>query len=145
MASTIHRSPDIIVLTETWLSDESAEMCSIQSYHGYHIIRAGRRSGGYLLVFCSRQCYPLESCFPVRFADATIESCVVEMRSGDKSIIVIAIYRPHSDSIRNIDARLVDMLHHQALHDRKVIITGNFNTNLLADNCLQTESFVLNL
>ena len=34
MATTLHRCPDIIVLTESRLSGRSSDMCSMEGYHG---------------------------------------------------------------------------------------------------------------
>ena len=34
---------DIIVLTETWISDDTVQLCHIDGYHAYHSIRAETR------------------------------------------------------------------------------------------------------
>ena len=37
---------DIKVLTETWISDDTVQLCHIDGYHAYHSFRAETSGGG---------------------------------------------------------------------------------------------------
>ena len=132
----------ISLLTETWLSKESAEFCNLDGYNVYHPVHAGRMGGG-LAIFCSRKIISkklLHLCISID----KIEACVVELVFCDVNLIILCVYRPHSDTISNFDVILIGLLHHHSLTSQNIIIISDFNINLLSD-CLQTEMFRLNL
>ena len=47
MLSTLSITPDIIILTETWLADD----VNVENYSAYHTFRETRRSGGVSILY----------------------------------------------------------------------------------------------
>ena len=123
--------PDIIVLPETWLSEKGAQFCNLDGYNVSHTVRAGRSSGGFA-VFCSRRFVSMKL-LHLCVSNDTIEACVVELVFGDVRLIILSVDRPHSDTINNFDVILLDLLHHHSLTGENIIITGDFNINLLSE------------
>ena len=54
--NSLNTPPDILTLTETWLSDYNKHLYDFQGYHSYHIIRKSRRQGG-VSIFVSDLLY----------------------------------------------------------------------------------------
>ena len=117
-------NPDIIVLSETWLS----EPVNIEGYKSFHSFRCGRRSGGVsVFVRESLSCHKLNE-FSV--VNDTIESCVVKISLVSLNFFIFAVYRPHSDNICNFTNALQTVLTNSCLkHD--VCLLGDLNINLL--------------
>ena len=46
--TSLSAPPKIIILTETWLSHDDRNMCSIEGYNCHHTIRDGGRGGGFV-------------------------------------------------------------------------------------------------
>ena len=42
---------DIIILTETWLNENTAQLCNINGYKSYHTYRTSREGGGVSIFF----------------------------------------------------------------------------------------------
>ena len=66
-------------------------------------------------------------------ADDTIESCIIEISGADFSLVIMAIYRPHSDSTVNFSNRLIELLNHRSLRNKSVVIVGDLNIDLLLE------------
>ena len=46
LIKSLHIQPDILVITETWLTDNNKQLYELTGYHSYHIVRNTRRQGG---------------------------------------------------------------------------------------------------
>ena len=123
--------PDIIVLTETWLGEHGGNFGMPYGFTAHHTIRAGRRGGG-VTVLCSDK-LKAKRMSDLCTADDTIESCIVEIVGIEFSLVILAIYRPHSDSIINFNNRLIDLLNHHSLRNKNVVIVGDLNIDLLLE------------
>ncbi|KAI3381853.1 hypothetical protein SNEBB_006345, partial [Seison nebaliae] len=128
MGSLCH-SPQIICLTETWLHEGSVAEGRMEGYRGFHTFRDGRRGGG-VSLFVSRdmQAHKIDQ---LSLCTETIESCVVSLSIGKDNLKIVAIYRPHSDSIENFSDALNSLLLHELLTNSPIIVTGDFNIDLL--------------
>ena len=56
----------------------------------------------------------------------SIAYCVVEITHAGDKFVVLAVYRPHANTIENLNEALLDMLHNGALRERSVLI-GDLN------------------
>ena len=72
----------------------------------------------------------------------TIESCVVQIEYCGDRYIILAVYRPHTDSIENFNKTLYDMLHTDVLRGKAVILAGDMNVDLLKQNLPHISAFV---
>ena len=121
--------PDVFILTETWLTPWDNPI--IRGYKSYHTFRPLGRSGGVsIFVKSSLQ----SNSVPVlSFANSTIESCSVEIKSTPP-VVVTGIYRPHSDTVTNFTSSLDNLLNNRFLTNKTSVILGDMNINLLTDN-----------
>jgi len=126
-------SPEILVLSETWLT----EPVDMEGYSSFHCFRLGRRSGG-ISVFVSKsyQCCELSE---FTMSNDTIETCVVKVSLGSTNLIVFAIYRPQSDSIVNFCNHLSNLL--QACPTVDICLLGDLNIDLLNQESRDTLYF----
>ena len=122
--SSANVSPDIMVFSETWLS----EPVDIDGYVSFHSFRCERRSGG-ISVFI-KDIYPANIMADFSVVNDTIESCAVRISLQNFFFNLVAIYRPHSDSISNFSDHLNSILGNDSLKDNSLLI-GDFNINLL--------------
>ena len=125
MLKAINKLPEIIVLTETWLTPDDTDQGLLDGYTEYHTARQAGRGGG-VSVFCwdgitTTYIPELSVC------NDTIESCVVEIECNKEKFIVFAIYRPHADTIEHFNDRLLEMLHSERLKGRSVVLLGDIN------------------
>ena len=123
-------SPDCIVLTETWIAESSVASCNIPGYTSFHTTRATVRGGG-VSVFCKEQlcATKLET---LSFSTDTIESCVIKVKGQGEVRYIVAVYRPHQDTVPNFSAQLEIMLQSRLLCNKKVILAGDMNIDLLS-------------
>ena len=116
--------PDIIALTETWLS------CSIHSNEicipGYTIIRRDRNRHGGILMFCRNELQVNNI-----IADPNIELLSVEFSFNHGPLLVCLFYRPPSapTSLRDdLDHALTAI---PPVKLKSAILLGDFNIDLL--------------
>ena len=86
--------PDIIVLSETWLTSENVDSAHIEGYSEIHTIRP-TNSGGISIFYRNHLC--IEKITSMSLCNSSIESCAVTVTMPDSTIYyIIGIYRPHS-------------------------------------------------
>ena len=127
-------TPDIITLTETWLS----EPVDIDGYLSFHTFRTEGKSGG-VSIFV-KNCYSATKLSEFCLVNNTIESCTVRLALGDLKITLLAIYRPHADTIYNFCQVLDDLLSNRELN-KNVCVLGDINVNLLDQDCRSVSNF----
>lgn len=140
MLGTLKDDPDIIVLTETWLDDKSKSFCNLLGYHSFHTVRGTGRGGG-VSIFCKE----LLSSSPLNhlcLCNETIETCVVRVKLAHFDVIIFGIYRPHSDTIYEFTASVAELLNDNVVSDKNLLLTGDFNVNLLAQDSNVVVDFV---
>jgi exonuclease III len=140
MLKSLRSQPDVIILSETWLSESAAAYCSMEGYDSYHTVRDGGRGGG-VSVF-SRVGMIVSEVKHLSICSRTIESCVVKIELGSEKYCIFAIYRPHADTIDNFSVQVEGMLRDDALVNSRVILAGDLNINLLSQNCNHVTNFV---
>ena len=136
----LHRLPEIIVMTETWLEVEDRDFSGIEGYNVLHTIREQRRSGGVSVY--SRVNISIRQIAEFTQCNETIESCVVEIKAGLENFVLFAIYRPHSDHIEHFCGLVDEMLHSPRLIGKSVIVIGDLNIDLLKQNNQSVKTFM---
>ena len=134
--------PNIIALTETWMSQRNSAVCEIPGYRSCHTFRSNRAGGG-ASVFIAGD-VDFRKIENMSICNETIETCAVELPGveGDKSLIVLTVYRPHTDSVVSFTDFLIQVLHSEVLHGKKVVLIGDFNINLLNIHDSSVQYFV---
>lgn len=123
----------VIVFTETWFSTTSPPYL-IEGYTGHHAIRDGR--GGGVSVYCKKNLisYKIDRLCSV---NNVIEICVVEVtNAGDDLVIIVSVYKPVNSNITEFCEALGSVLDDGELRGREVIVTGDFNINILNGDIL---------
>ena len=123
--------PSILCITETRFSSSRAD--NIDGYNAFHTIRQSETPAGGVSIYVnsniSARVIPNLS-----FSNNTIEICSVEIKILDHVVILLGIYRPHSDTIENFNTVFLDLLNRANLRNKFIVITGDLNICLLKDN-----------
>ena len=117
----------IIVLTETWLCDQS-EFLDVAGYTAYHTVRTDRRGGGVtVLVKSNIQSHSLSlfSCITDHF-----EICSVRVIINKKKYNIIGVYRPPEKSVVDFSPAFFNLISHDEISNFFSVITGDFNINI---------------
>ena len=127
--SSLNFHPSIIILTETWLNENNLSLSNIEGYTAYHVTRPRGRGGGVsVFIRCDLTARKLdEFCL----CNDTIEVLTVEVKFNGRLINLVAIYRPHSDTISSFSTYLGDFLANEKFSRDKTILAGDFNIDLL--------------
>ncbi len=92
--------PDIIAITETWLSPEHGDhdlsVCCPSGYSAVHVPRASRRGGGLALmikttIIVRLNAYPAFQTFELLDCSVSLKPC---------SVRILVVYRPPNSSTR---------------------------------------------
>lgn len=135
-------SPDIIVLCETWLTNDSKEFCNINGYISYHNVRNHR--GGGVSVFYKRN-LQVDHLSVFFNNNSTVESIAIKVLINEMELYVVGIYRPFTDSVENFVAFLNTILCNPLLKHKNLVLCGDFNINLTRHDSNETQMFVNNM
>lgn len=130
--SELHFRFDIIMLTETWYTNDDNPF-SMPGYNVFCVNRTHSRGGGVcLLVKETFDCQLLtEFCY-------SEPDC--EMLTAVLSNYVISVmYRPPSGSITTFTARLESLFHHAMLNNHVTVCGGDINIDMLSNGTSQHE------
>ena len=136
-------TPHIIVLSETWLKDINCNTALITGYSAVHCTREHQNSGGISIYV--RNDIDFKHLVHLTYSNNTIESLAIEISINNKPIIIVGIYRPHSDTIYNFTNALNNIIHDNSLSNKSVCITGDFNINLLNTDNNSVNNFIDNM
>lgn len=132
---------DIIVLTETWLNENSEQLFKIPGYESISLNRTGR--GGGIRVYAMEGLIT-QCCTEFTAIFDTHESLFLRITLKNAfSFVLGCLYRPPSYSI----PQFCEFLHNEILSNRLVlnsncIFIGDFNIDLLnAENYLSIQTF----
>ena len=124
MLSSLNVYPNVIVLSETWLSDD----VNMDGFKDFHTFRNDRRSGG-VSVFCNES-YNSEKLDEFCISTDEVESCAIKFEINNTKHIILAIYRPHMGTISNFNTRISEIISKFAPNDL-IYVVGDLNINLL--------------
>lgn len=129
----------VIVLTETWFRDVN----SVQPIDGYDSYHTPHVRGGVSFYFDRSLVTKMMN--DISYVNDYIHSCVVRVQGGGDIVYVVAIYRPHSGSINDMWVELHSILNYDELKNKDIIIIGDLNINLLADDDINVTEFLNNM
>ena len=128
LLESLHNPFDIIVLTESWVTDATIGMSNREGYLDFHSIRGSR--GGGVEILCrntlqSKQIMSLSHCEP------HIESSIVNNETGGETSTILGIYRPR---LGHIDLFLLSFDHtlqHELIRCSKtILIAGDMSLDI---------------
>ena len=122
--------PDIIAITETWLSPEHGDhdllACCPSGYSAVHAPRASRRGGGLALIFKTTITVRLNA-NPV-FQTFELLDCSISLKPC--SLRILVVYRPPSSSKASFLEEFASLLEQATLTNEKLLIVGDFNLGI---------------
>ena len=133
-------NPFVISLSETWLKNENKILFNIHGYKNFHTIRQNRISGGVSVMV--REDLVCEHILTLSVANEFMESCVVKIELGGDEMFIFSVYRSHHQDIPSFTDNLLILLNDPILLNRKIILTGDFNVNLLDTTNSHVNYFV---
>ena len=98
----------------------------------YHVYRTNRLSQGVSAYI--NNCLICEILDNSSYCDTTIEMVSFRVSINMYDFCILAITRPHSDSIENFSHKMKHVLESENLNDKKVILIGDFNINMANEN-----------
>ncbi len=144
--NSLSTTPDIIAITETWLTSSNTYLYQLPGYLSFHITRDHKLHGG-ISVFISNH-LESEQLHEITFINENIEINTVKITTNLTSYILCTIYRPHSKhtNVEEFTNTLYTILQNDIIKNKKVIITGDLNINLLEHTThQQTNNFLATL
>jgi exonuclease III len=136
----IDKSPHIILLTETWLEEETDGEVSIEDYYVYRVDSARGRAGGVAMYLSNLLPSSLVTTLdPPKKIDTLWVS--LALRDGDKLLIGL-VYRPPS-STQTDDQELLENIKLTVSTNRHshLLLVGDFNAPKVAwDHTLATDN-----
>ena len=118
---------NLLILTETRFS----RVCKsdIDNYTGWHSVRELGGGGGVSIYCCSRLFS--NQLTDLSLVNDSIEVCTITVKVSNRVFIVIAVYRPPSGSLDAFSECLLTILNDNRVKDNEVILTGDFNIDLI--------------
>lgn len=140
--------PEIIAVSETWLSTETDSLYNIEGYDFVSRPRNSKSLGGGVGIYYKNE-LNARIC-PELCSSICIECVFIEIvQQGSPNIIVGAIYRPPNNDIVQFNAEFHNLLGKLSLVAKKntnIALAGDFNIDLLlADSSSSTQLFLDNL
>ena len=142
LLNSLSRPPSVLVLTESWNTDDRVKLCKLNSYSDFHSFRPNNGRGGGVSIFCTNvfNSVKIES---LSFVKDPIETCCSKIYINQNDyIIVLAIYRPPNESIPEFLTELEIILKNSiltsALH---ILLAGDVNLNLLDQESVAVNNF----
>ena len=115
-------------LTETRFTANKTS--DIPNYNGFHTTRICHTPSGGISVFI-RKDFRSNKIDSLSYSNLSIEICTVEVFVNGSSIILLGIYRPHSDTVSNFSDHLNTILSNPYLSNKTCMILGDLNICLL--------------
>ena len=129
--------PHVICLNETWFTSEY--QADIPYYSSFHTIRPDRLSGG-VSIFVHESITSRKLTI-FSFSNDDIEICSVELIINGETLIVVAVYRPHSGTVEKFTDELENIIQNQSLRKHRWCIGGDFNIDILRENNQNSRFF----
>ena len=131
--------PDVIVLTETWLTNDNKNAAIVEGYCAVHTIRENANSGGVSIFY--KQVLNVEVLDKCVLSNISIETCSIKVIIKGNVFYFIGIYRPNQGNVADFIQYLNQVLNEISnINKNRVIILGDFNINLMLSGCNKVVS-----
>ncbi|KAI5722952.1 hypothetical protein M8J76_016104 [Diaphorina citri] len=147
LKNTHKLSPDIMCFTESWLKPETWQTVNVPGYaNAANYFRPGRR-GGAAAIFVKENLDFSPLSIDIEPVEFSFEYCGV--KSPSHEIVILCIYRSNNANFSNFNTfiSLFERILLKLYHTKYLIITGDFNIDLLRPGSDETSQFfsVLNM
>lgn len=135
--ASLNHSFSFICTSETWLCDDDSDLYGFPSYTSEYCNRALDSHGGAAIFVSSGIAYirRLDLAIDVTHCESVwIETDLPFSPHSRKKLILGCIYRSPSSSLAEFVFSLDQILNKLSFENKDILITGDININLLADN-----------
>ena len=121
--------PDFVLITETWINDNTSFVCAQLTPIGYslnHVPRSEKRGGG-VAIICKSSYQPrIFSATQFR----TFESICINVTSQNEIIRLACVYRPSGHPTKDFFSELTIFFEEISLDKNRLIVAGDFNIHV---------------
>lgn len=94
---SLHIQPDILAVTESWLTGNNKHLHQLTGYHSYHLTRNTRKQGGVsIFVFNLIHSQEIKD---LTIVNEDIEISTIRIKTNSLGFLLCTIYRPNSKHI----------------------------------------------
>ena len=137
--NALYKTPDVFVMTETWLAEVSLELGTFDGYNFFPVVRNDAQRG--VASMCVDGQYHASKIENLCTTNENIEACVVTVNSEGFGVVVVCIYRPPAGNVEIFNDLLSRILNDDSVVNRNFILIGDINVNLL-DLVVSTDQYV---
>lgn len=124
----------IMGLTETWLTEDCANMYNIRDYKLITANRKNRSGGGVGMYIAERINYRLREDLSL-FNEGVLETLFIELKTNKKETIVIGVlYRPPNSKLNEFEDELENLLSKINKENKLFYLMGDINIDMLKMN-----------
>ena len=135
---TLEKLPDVMVFTETW-AKTNHYLPTLTGYDSHHSIRPDTNGGGTSIYYNDK--YKVSPLQELCYNNPTLESCCLEIiTASNDCLLVLSIYRPPSGCIDQFNNTLLEILNHNMIQNKNMIVCGDININLLSENTMTNSA-----
>ena len=142
LMQTLPKLPDVICISETWLTPLTAPFNVIEGFNCFYTHRPGGCGGAAIFVNSNLSSTQLND---YCISDDNIELCTVGLTHGQSKYIITSVYRHHDKhhKVNEFNAFIDEFLSQNIFTNNQTIITGDININLLEhDSHPPTNNFL---
>ena len=132
--------PDILVISETWISSANKYLCNIEGFNFFRTIRKERWGGGIAIYYSNRYVAKRIDCESICDEDFWILCVMIEFYN--ETFVILGIYRPLSGNIEHFISELEKSIDSHAGRNKTIIIPGDINLNLTVANSTQVNNYL---
>ena len=119
-----------LAISETWLSDEQADMVEIEGYNMFFTNRTHSKAGGTALYI--NKSYKSRSVSNMSFALDNIMECItveIEIKKS-KNLLISCVYRKPGSCVDTFEKKLAELYNYTS-SKKMLFVCGDFNIDLL--------------
>jgi len=142
--NTFNTSPQVIMLSETWLKEEEEKFYELPGYTFISLPRQNKIGGGVAIYISNKLSFKTRADLKTDLTDECEYIAVEVSHSKNNSIILISMYRPPNTDLAKFNLKFNRLLEIISLETRKnIIVAGDFNIDLLKyEQHQNTEQFL---
>ena len=133
---------DCIVLSETFLNDINKDQFPLPGYKAYHLVRSKKKGGG-VSIFIKETSFKDSKLYSSALNE-NLEALMISLSTTKFDLKVIGVYRPPNSSRVEFINNLKIILEQES-NLTKLVITGDFNIDLLCKNSANGAEQLSNL
>ena len=134
-------APDIFCISEHWLQNTDVEKVNLQNYKLVSYYSRKIHRGGGTAIFVQQRHKTSNIVTTVTEIEKHFEFCISEVKTKNKSYILICIYRSPTGDLDTFSTKINDTLSVVYSPHKHIILCGDFNIDFSVDDDVTTSLF----